>query len=624
MTSQSRRAAQEALTACLRLQRYRIDVASGLRTGITTLVVVAICLSLGQISVGTSMALGIVLVGMADLTEAYRVRMRSLLWCTLWCSAATLLGGLVGEFTVAHVIVAFAIAAVCGLACGLGPRGSLIGTLALVFFSCFAGSEIGVDTAFLDALCVAAGGLLAVAVALAPWPLNRLGSVRLCVMRAYEEFARATTRTGIDLVAPTVASEIMSANAAVDHSCVAGESRVWLAGLMQDLERARLTMLGFFAIRDTSPDYASAVIHASGDLADAIGKKLVGRRADISSARDALIALRAQAPDQDLAVLIDDMIAALTSAADRVEAPWPVGRRASVESRPYPRISVVARLKSHFHAKDAIVEHALRLSFAYGVATVIAVNIDVPHSYWMPLTVAWIAKPDLAGTVTRVTARVAGTLLGVIAVALLVYSIRDLPGREYILVLGVAFGGYLVNAFLWANYPVAVIGITSVVLLLEALAGGNSQSEVQERIGFTLLAGLWVLIVSLTRPRRSGSTALDAIARTSMSLRAYATSVRLGEGMTEARVVSLRERTAAAAAIGAAASEPAGVWERPGPAIDPEEAAALLMDAMDAAAAIVTEELLHERGRDNADLWSQIDESLDSLDERIEIARTRR
>ena len=52
------------------------------------------------------------------------------------------------------------------------------------------------------------------------------------------------------------------------------------------------------------------------------------------------------------------------------------------------------------------------------VATAISELLAIPHAYWIPVTVAWITKPDHDGTVTRVIQRVIGTALGLLIIGL--------------------------------------------------------------------------------------------------------------------------------------------------------------------------------------------------------------
>lgn len=279
------------------------------------------------------------------------------------------------------------------------------------------------------------------------------------------------------------------------------------------------------------------------------------------------------------------------------------------------------RLRAHLHRSDAVSEHALRLTIAFGGATLASVIIDVPHAYWLPLTVAWIAKPDLANTVSRVTMRIAGTMVGLILVSAILVIADELPGKAIILSVTVGFAGALVLAYLNANYPLAVVGITGFVILIEYASGEGSADDIIARLLITALAGVWVLLVASVRPRRTGSTAVAAMHATTDALRDYARIVRAGGDSTQARSRALKERTAATAAVAAATMETPGFWERDGDRVDPVQAAAVITDIIGAASSILAEELLVERGQSDPALWSRIDTELSDLDMRVEALR---
>lgn len=267
-------------------------------------------------------------------------------------------------------------------------------------------------------------------------------------------------------------------------------------------------------------------------------------------------------------------------------------------------------------------EHAIRLTVAFGGATLASVIVDASHAYWVPLTVAWIAKPDLANTVSRVAMRIAGTLAGLILVAAVLLVVRELPAEDIILSIMVGATGTLALAYLNANYPLAVIGVTSFVLLVEHETGDGETYDIIARLVATVLAGLWVLLVASVRPRRTGAQAVAALHATTAALRDYAALVRAGDDTSAARTRVLSERTVALAAVSASSLETPGFWERPGDRVDPAQAAAVLTDIIASASSILAEEMLEERGQSDPSLWQRIDEELDDLDTRVDALST--
>jgi hypothetical protein len=150
------------------------------------------------------------------------------------------------------------------------------------------------------------------------------------------------------------------------------------------------------------------------------------------------------------------------------------------------------RLTHPGEQRDGYLRHALSVMIAISVATVISQFLGVPHEYWIPMTVAWIFKPDQKATVMRVAERVMGTLLA-IGFAFLWGTYLPAPDGLLFLVAGV--GGYLLLAFLTGNYTVATFGVTSFVLALMATAGDFYEQTAVFRLEATLAAGAIVLVV---------------------------------------------------------------------------------------------------------------------------------
>ena len=87
-----RRIAQEALRACLRLQRSQVQWVHGLRTGILIAVALLVGLRLGRVEEAMSVSIGLLFVSIADSADSRGVRLRVMLWATLWIGVGVLLG----------------------------------------------------------------------------------------------------------------------------------------------------------------------------------------------------------------------------------------------------------------------------------------------------------------------------------------------------------------------------------------------------------------------------------------------------------------------------------------------------------------------------------------------------
>ena len=177
--------------------------------------------------------------------------------------------------------------------------------------------------------------------------------------------------------------------------------------------------------------------------------------------------------------------------------------RAALKSVPtaegeMPSESICSRSKIHFHWTDLFVLHAIRLAGVIVVATILEEVLKFPHSYWIPMTVAWISRPDRDGTVEKVTLRVAGTLLGV-AVSGLLIGLTPAGSAESLVLIALA--SYVVLAFLAPNYAVAVTGITVFVFFLFHLVGYPIDGSIKARVASTLIATALVLLAVRIRLR---------------------------------------------------------------------------------------------------------------------------
>ena len=137
--------------------------------------------------------------------------------------------------------------------------------------------------------------------------------------------------------------------------------------------------------------------------------------------------------------------------------------------------------------------HGIRLAIAVAIGEVVALVWHFPHSYWIPMTVVWVSKPDLDGTVSKTLYRVIGTIIGVGA-CLVLFGVIGAP--YWVGVLTAALGAGMATAFLWVNYSIAVTGITIEVLSLFQLDHQSIESNAPWRIIATMLAGIIVILAS--------------------------------------------------------------------------------------------------------------------------------
>lgn len=140
------------------------------------------------------------------------------------------------------------------------------------------------------------------------------------------------------------------------------------------------------------------------------------------------------------------------------------------------------------------IAHALRLMLVMTIATAISENFDIPHPYWLPMSVAWMSKPDHDGTVDRVTHRLTGTAIGLLLTAVIALAFPLSEGGYLVLSL---VGAAVAIAFIWVNYAVAVAGVTTWVIALFGMVGDPVAQTVGVRLLATFAAAALVLLAAL-------------------------------------------------------------------------------------------------------------------------------
>jgi uncharacterized membrane protein YccC len=185
------------------------------------------------------------------------------------------------------------------------------------------------------------------------------------------------------------------------------------------------------------------------------------------------------------------LYAALDTAADVASRRrvTPAGTEADIAPTPRRRPSLAG-------VADAIRERlvstfAIRLMLCIGVASVLSHALPLQRSYWVPLAVAVVIKPDFGSVLARALQYGAGTVVGAIAGALIVAAA---PPDPVFLVPVVVFAALLPYG-MSRNYGLFGVFFTPlVVLLIELLSHGGWELAEARLIDILLGCGI-VLVV---------------------------------------------------------------------------------------------------------------------------------
>ncbi|MCK6263878.1 YccS family putative transporter [Vibrio sp. ZSDE26] len=118
------------------------------------------------------------------------------------------------------------------------------------------------------------------------------------------------------------------------------------------------------------------------------------------------------------------------------------------------------RIKSNFNKDSLLFKHAVRLSIALTLGYTILQFFELERGYWILLTTLFVCQPNYSATKQKLTARVIGTVSGLLIGAPLLMLF---PSQESQLVL-IILSGVMFFAFRMNNYSFATGFITLLVL----------------------------------------------------------------------------------------------------------------------------------------------------------------
>lgn len=162
------------------------------------------------------------------------------------------------------------------------------------------------------------------------------------------------------------------------------------------------------------------------------------------------------------------------------------------------------------HAISAVTafRHAAVMAAAMGVAVFLVVQFEVPHGYWVPMTMALVLQPFGAETRARARQRIVGTIGGglvALGLALVLPAAVVAVVVVPLMVLGVAYS-------LLGRNSKSVMFLTPSAVLLANLASQDAEiTATIQRLVATLVGGLIAggLALLLERADRDGQALAD-------------------------------------------------------------------------------------------------------------------
>ncbi|MER7581632.1 FUSC family protein [Kitasatospora sp. NPDC097691] len=171
------------------------------------------------------------------------------------------------------------------------------------------------------------------------------------------------------------------------------------------------------------------------------------------------------------------------------------------------------------------VRYGLRVALCIAAGSAVTANYPLSRSYWVPMTIAFVLKPDLGSVFLRAVSRSVGTVLGVAVTAALLV----LTTEEWALAVVAALCVALLPYATAAHYGLSTVVMTPMALVLIQLGGQSGAAEFWPRVLDSVLASAVVLLFGyLLWPERPRHRIEPRLVAATTALRAYLDAVATG------------------------------------------------------------------------------------------------
>lgn len=527
--------------ALTRFQRDKVTPWLALRNTLGVAIPLLAGVALGQVPAGLALATGALNVSYSDSHDPYSQRARKMLAASALVGLAVFYGALIGAHHTLSVLAAGTFAFAAGLLVALSASAADLGVITLVTFLVYSTVPQPPERAIYAGLLALAGGLFQTFLALALWPLRRYAPERRALGAFYLELSRAAASPVQVRLAPPASAQSTKAQQALaslqsDHSTSAERCLM----LLSQAERMRIAQLTLGRLRvrieRERPNGSEGAIvdrffAAASRALLALGNSLnTGEPAHIGP--DCLRAIDTLAdevgtlkPPADSALItalladarrqMDALAGQIRSAVELTVSATPDGldafeRRESVRRWSLRLAGTFATLRANLNLDSAAFRHAVRLGACVALGDAFARGANLQRSYWVPMTVAIVLKPDFTATFSRGVLRLAGTFAGLILSTLLFHV---LPPSLFAQVALIAVFMFVLRWLGSANYGIFVTAITALVVVLIAITGVAPKDVVAARAIGTVAGGVIALVAYGLWPTWERTQVPEAMAR---------------------------------------------------------------------------------------------------------------
>ena len=483
--------------------------------------VIAICvplsasLALGKGTLGVLPAMGGLLGTMADTGGPYLSRVKRVCCAAVFGGAAGLaIGSAVHGHGWLAVVALVVVAGVSGVLSAVGDIGSVTGLQLLVYTSLGTGPVGALRPVWHTAAGFLAGVAWALILILPGWLRSPHGREQRDVAAAYTALAELLGSVGTDQFTARRQALTSALNTAYDELL---RARSTATGL--NWRRARL--VGMLNASHLIAEAATA-LGVAGTRPPPLVISVVSRLGDAIRNGTPPPMIPPPWDDNPAMLALRDAMAGAARALSRDWSPEDHARsglrdrfRAGTAEalKPGRLVGRAGRLLDEFGGGRLSRLFTLRLMACMGVAGLVSEVLPLQRSYWVPLTVAIVFKPDYGSVFARALQRGIGTMVGAVAGAILLVLVHGTW-----LLIPFAVLAALLPFGRSRNYGLLATFLTPLVVVLIDLLSPAGWRLAEDRLIDTLIGCLIVLLIGFAPwpmswyahlPRQYAQTALD-------------------------------------------------------------------------------------------------------------------
>jgi uncharacterized membrane protein YccC len=477
---------------------------------------------------GLLIGLGALNVAFADSRDPYVYRLSRMLASTLFCGLAVLLGSIIVKvpYLVGMVTALWAFGAGMSILLGTAFSDLLIISLTLLIIS--STQAVPMDKALMFAGLTVAGGLVQVVMSTGLWTFRRFKAERRALSELYRALARAADVEHDEAAAP-FATEMMIRTRDALGFALRSNSRKSdrFKFLLVQGERIRLSLyvLGRLKKRDSTGMIEEYLLSARVRL-NGIAQKIADPNIDEppvpgfeALARKVMEIDLRSGDDSRQAKLQREIRRRLEALGGQLRAARDLAGNLAITTETTPaeahrpwRLrfnSTLALFGANFNLKSVAFRHATRLAVGVLIGEFLSHALSLHRSYWIPMTIVIVLKPDYSSTFSRGMLRILGTFAGILFSAVL-FRYFHMSIETLILCTGGLM--FLLRWVGTTNYGVFAFLVANMVVFLFAIEGVAPETVMLARCTNTAIGGAIAMFLYLAWPTREHGQVSSSLA----------------------------------------------------------------------------------------------------------------